>query len=239
MDSCALIDRIEVLGPLVAPLVATLGGVLLAFILGHATYRRQKVHELLQARYLDGGIDRFAANVDYALGMIRHNLARTLQVLKLYREVHIKEAAELASRSSFRLIEPERIDLEAGYRVQVLTRNRAFGRAQGLLFGLANAAENFFVNDVGSLIRLVGEGQISVNNQQEVLERSEAEAKHYESETDRFYALFYRLEDLGRRLEREHLTLRKIERFSEDPVVREINDRVGELFPPEEDEPGV
>ena len=42
----------------------------LAYLLGQRTYRRQKEYELVRSRYLDGGVDRFAANVEYALAWI-------------------------------------------------------------------------------------------------------------------------------------------------------------------------
>ena len=220
---------------LLAPLT-TVGAALLAFLLGQATYRRQKEYELVRARYLEGGIDRFATNVEYALGAIRHNWARTLQILKLFRDVDVEEAADLANRSSFILIESGRIDLEAGYRIQTLTRDGVYGRAQGRLFALANSAEYFFVHDVGALIRRAASGEISVTDQPEVLERAVAQAQKYQSDTHRFYDLFYRLQDLGRVLERRHVSFREIDRFAEDPVVKEISERLRQLFPPKKGE---
>ena len=231
MTSCTMFNWSALIEPL-----ATFGAALLAFLLGGWAYRRQKEHELVRLRYLEGGIDRFAANFGYVLGVMRHNYARTLQILKLFREVHIEEAADLANRSSFRLIEPERLDLEAGYRLHVLTRTDVFGRAHGMLFALANAAENFFVNDVGSLIRLIRQGEVTVNNQEEVLDRALKETKRYQAKTDRYYTLFYRLQDLGRILERRHISFRDIDGFAEDDDVREIVAKIVALFPPDEDD---
>lgn len=220
---------------LIGPLT-TIGVALLAYLLGQRTYRNQKEYELVRSRYLDGGVDRFAANVDYALGAVRHNFARTLQILKLFRDVHIKESADLATRSSFRLIEPEKLDLLAGYRVQMLTGDTLYGRAHGLLFGFSNAAENFFVNDAGALIRLVASGEISITDKPQVFERVLAEAQRYQSESDRFYKLFYRLQELGRLLERRHLSFRELDEFRESPEVKAIGAKLLALFPPETDE---
>lgn len=219
----------------VGPLT-TLVAAFLAYLLGQRTYRRQKEYELVRSRYLDGGVDRFAANVEYALGAIRHNWARTLQILKLFRDVHLKEASDLAERSSFRQIEPEKIDLVAGYRVQVLTRDPVYGRAHGLLFALVNEAENFFINEVGALIRLAAKGEISVLKEPEILEHALAEAARYQAGSDRYYTLLYRLQDLGRLLERRHLTLREIDKFGEVREVKMIGSKLLELFPPEPEE---
>lgn len=231
MTPCGTFDWWMVVEPL-----TTVGAALLAFFLGRWTYRRQKEHELVRTRYLEGGVDRFGSNIDYALGAIRYNLARTLHILKLYRDVDVNEAADLAARSSFRSIEADRMDLEAGYRLQMLTRNAAYGRAQGMLFALADAAEYFFVNSVGALVRLVAAGKVSVEDKPKLLERALEEAKSYEARTERFYALFYRLQELGRLLERRHITFGKLDEFAEDTEVRRINARVEELFPPEDEE---
>ncbi len=220
------------LGPL-----ATLSAVLLAYFLGQRTYCRQKEHEMVRARYLEGGVDRFAANVEYALGSVRHNWARTLQILKLFRDAPLKEAADLAARSSFRLIEPDKIDLVAGYRVQTLTRDPVYGRAQGHLFGFANAAENFFVNDAAALIRLAATGEISLADQSKAFDTALAETIRYQKESDSFYKLFYRLQDLGRLLERSHLSLREIDNFAANEEVKTIGAKLLELFPPDQEDP--
>jgi hypothetical protein len=230
MTACGYFDWAMVVEPL-----TTVGAVLLAFFLGRWTYLWQKEHELVRIRYLEGGVDRFAGNIDYALGAIRYNLARTLHILKLYRDVDVDEAAALAARSSFRSIEADRMDLEAGYRLQMLTRNPAYGRAQGLLFAFADAAEYFFVNDVGALVRLVAAGKVSVEDQPKVLERAVEEAKSYEERAARFYTLFYRLQELGRLLERRNISFRKLDEFAEDSEVRRISAKIEELFPPEEE----
>lgn len=231
MTACDSFD----LGMVVEPLT-TVGAALLAFFLGRWTYRRQKEHELVRIRYLEGGIDRFGGNIDYALGAIRFNLARTLHILKLYRDLpDVSEAADLAARSSFRSIEADRMDLQAGYRLHMLTHNAAYGRAQAVLFALADAAEYFFVNDVGAFVRLAAAGKVSVEDKPRLLERALEEAKSYQTRTERFYTLFYRLQELGRLLERRHITFGKLDGFADDAEVGRINARVEELFPPEEE----
>ena len=50
-------------------------------------YFRQKEYELVKQRYLEGAIDIVAAEVEQALGVVHHNWARCLNIVKAYRDL--------------------------------------------------------------------------------------------------------------------------------------------------------
>lgn len=218
--------------PLVTPFIAA--G--LAYWFGLRAYRNQKEFELIRARYLEEGVDRLGANFEYALGTIRHNYSRTLQVFKLLRDVHLMEAADLAQRSSYQLIDPAKIDLAAGYRLQALTRHPVFGRIHGFLFAFANSAENFFVNAAGAQVRLAEKGELKLEANEKAIQSILDRAKEFQQKSDRYYTAVYRLQDLGRILERQRLTFRTIDEFHKDADVIRICGELDKLFPKDEED---
>jgi hypothetical protein len=49
-------------------------------------YFRQKEYELIKQRYLDGAIDIVAAEIEQSLGVLIHNWARCLNIVKAWRD---------------------------------------------------------------------------------------------------------------------------------------------------------
>src|SRR5258706_90695 len=66
--------------------VVTLAAAGLAAWVALTFFFRQKEYELIKQRYLEGGIDVIAADVENALGATSHNWARCLHLVKLYRD---------------------------------------------------------------------------------------------------------------------------------------------------------
>src|SRR3954463_7558992 len=64
----------------------TLAAAALAAWVALSLYFRQKEYELIKQRYLEGAVDVVAADFEAALGVLSHNWARCLHVVKLYRD---------------------------------------------------------------------------------------------------------------------------------------------------------
>ena len=58
-----------------------------AYWLGMKAYFRQKEYENVRTRYLECGIELVCSQIDYALGVYRHNWMLALRTLKQYRDV--------------------------------------------------------------------------------------------------------------------------------------------------------
>jgi len=68
-------------------IIAALVASILAPKVGLLTYYRQKEYELVRERYLDNGLDLISFQVEHALRIFRHNLARSLDALKFFRDM--------------------------------------------------------------------------------------------------------------------------------------------------------
>ncbi len=61
--------------------------IILASAIAIRTYFRQKEYELVKDRYLEHGVDAVFAHHELSQGVIRHNFAKTMWLLKAYREL--------------------------------------------------------------------------------------------------------------------------------------------------------
>src|SRR5690348_6757057 len=75
--------------------LAPLGAAFVAYLLGLRAYHLQREHELVRRRYLDEGLDAFAADVEHALGVFRNNWQQSLTILKHFREMDVAMRKEL------------------------------------------------------------------------------------------------------------------------------------------------
>jgi hypothetical protein len=77
-------------------IVSVLIGVPLAYIFGRHAYVRQREHELVRQRYLDGGIDRIRAYLEQAAEAFDRNVSSALETIDAFdKGVHPFPRAEL------------------------------------------------------------------------------------------------------------------------------------------------
>jgi len=66
--------------------LALLAAALAAWFAVH-TYFRQREYELIISRYLEGGVDMLAAEIERVAAIFNHNWARCLSILSSYRDL--------------------------------------------------------------------------------------------------------------------------------------------------------
>lgn len=74
------------LGLMVINGLFTIAAAALAAWVALLLYFRQKEYELIKQRYLEGAVDIVAAEVEQALGVVAHNWARCVNIVKAYRD---------------------------------------------------------------------------------------------------------------------------------------------------------
>ena len=68
-------------------ILAPFGAAVAAYWLGSKAYFKQKEFELVRSRYLEGGIDRVAAQAEQALSIATHNFQHAFKILRVFRDV--------------------------------------------------------------------------------------------------------------------------------------------------------
>jgi len=111
------------------------GGITLAVALLGAwwalhLYFRQKEYELIKQRYLEGGVDIVAAEVEQASGVLHHNWARCLNIIKAYRDEKTDfDIQEL--EKGFQLLDSSKIHRIPHHRISNLTHVQGVMAAHG------------------------------------------------------------------------------------------------------------
>jgi phosphate/sulfate permease len=189
--------------------------------LGLSAYRKQKEHELVRARYLDTGVDRVAANIEYALAVLRHNEAHALHVLKVFRDVGPDEAASLCKPDSFLRLENNRMEVGAAHRLRALIGTPVFWGLLQSLFIDAQAGSSFYQH-AGAIIRIAQADPTKFADRAALVENFLAESEGWSKKANHYYLALAALHTLARIFERERFTLEDLDGFKEKAEVKDL-----------------
>lgn len=134
----------------------------IAYLLGLRAYHLQREYELVRRRYLDEGLDAFAADTENALSIFRNNWQHSLIVLKNFRDIGSRMRKELLDE---RYIDLDMLHFRPNYRVHELVGDKVFWEVQQLLFGVVGSATSFFKDDLcGSIRHGITGGTLNTSN---------------------------------------------------------------------------
>ena len=98
--------------------LTTVSAAVIAVVGGILVFSRQKEYELVQRRYLDEGLDVIIATADAALSIYSHNWARSMEVLKTFRDLNYAKPDDL--QHGFLDLPDNRFAFAAHYRVNTM-----------------------------------------------------------------------------------------------------------------------
>ncbi len=189
--------------------------------LGLLAYRKQKEHELVRARYLDAGFDRVAANIEYALAVLRQNQTHALQVLKVFRDVGPDEAASLCKPDSFTRLENNRMEIGAAHRLRALLGTPVFWDLLQSLFADVQGGSSFYQN-AGAIVRIAQSDPTKFADRAALVGDFLAESKDWSKKANRYYLALAALHTLARVFERGRFTLVDLDGFKEKTEVKDL-----------------
>jgi len=222
--------EIEKIAPFI-PALGAIGVAVLAYWLGLRAYQKQKEHELVRTRYLEGGVDRMAANFEYALSTLRQNEAHALQVLKVFRDIGPHEAAELCQPHSFARLDSGRMEITASHRVQELVGSQIFWNVLELLFAEAESANFFYEKDIGSVVRYAHSKPDNIQDPKGVFDTITSKAAKWDDKAVRYYHALSALLAIATMLEVQHLRLNDVRGFRSRTEVQRVVKSIEERFP--------
>lgn len=200
-------------------------GILAAIIapfVGLLIYFRQKQYELVRNRYLDNGVDVLLAHVEYALGIFRHNWARSLNVLKHFRDMGADMPPDLY-KSGFLELEPVAYKTAHTFFLKEITGSDIFPNVLQLLFSFVHNANALFIYDLCSVVRLSVEGakETKLNApKKDIIEAYFSKLEEVNAECNKFYIFQGILHDISHALSQERFSFKNIEQFRNNEVVR-------------------
>jgi hypothetical protein len=209
--------------------IAPLGAALVAYLLGLRAYHLQREYELMRRRYLDEGLDAFAADVEHALGVFRNNWQHSLTILKHYREMDRAMRKELLE-TGFLDVQISQFRVRPNYRISTLVGDRVFWNVQQLLFAFVGTTTAFFREDLCGAVRHAVSGGALKGSKQDMIAEYIKVCDQHLATADRYHIVLGEVQAVTAELEKERFTLNSVQKFKDRQAVKEIVQRLKEAF---------
>lgn len=170
------------------PIAKALGAIALAYAaywFGLQSYLRQRRADQARLRFVENGIDDFAAQLDALLSVQRHNWQMMLRYLKLVRDAAESVVPEEFFRS-LREVDARSFNIVAAHRVEDLTGERLFWIGYQKVYSFVATKADFIYGDFGSALRAiaVNRGQVDIDG---FVGEAERAAREMGDAADPFY----------------------------------------------------
>ncbi|MCK4951736.1 MAG: hypothetical protein KAS48_07945 [Gammaproteobacteria bacterium] len=226
--SCWIFRYQDSLSTIAAAILAAI----IAPLLGLLVYFKQKQYDLVRARYLENGLDVVSAQVEYTLGIFRHNWARGLNVLKHFRDMGADMPKELY-KSGFIEIDPASYKTAHSYLLREMTGDDVYHHVLQLLFTFVHSTNAMLMYDLCSIVRLSIEGGTEneiKSSREEIMNSYFPLLEELNNKAERFYLIQAALMDLSSVLIRKKFTFNNIDNFRDDQTVKRTIEKLKNEF---------
>jgi hypothetical protein len=193
------------------------------------TYYQQREYELIISRYLEGGLDLLASEVERVVAVYNHNWARCLSIISSYRD----------QESDFDLNELEKgfIELQSS-NLNVIGHHKLFSLVgTHEYWSVYQSAMAFFTNANAVLVKQIPDviriklttARIQVNHAG-IVEESFQEAKEQQDQSHKYVQLVAELQTLSAVLESERVRFKNLKDFRNKKEVQESLERLRRTF---------
>ena len=199
------------------PLVVVLAG----YGLGKSAYFRQKEYELITERYLRQGLDRITDQVERSLGVFRHNWARSLTVVKMFRDCG-KDMNPSLYTGGFIEPDPTLYEVWVDYRIRDLIGDDFVNLARQHLEAFIRNTYAFFSEELCTAVRLRIEGrkELSVKSDREKIAESYfSTLDRFDKESKQFHVLLGELQHITSVLQTQRFSFKRFGAIRKRPVV--------------------
>jgi hypothetical protein len=213
--------------PPIAPLI-TLLGALVAYWLAKSAYFRQKEYELITERYLRQGLDRITDQVERSLGVFRHNWARSLTIVKMFRDCG-KDMNPSLYRGGFIEPDPALYEVWVDYRIRDLIGDDIVNLARQSLEAFIRTTYAFFSEDLCTVVRLSVEGgkELAIRSDREeekrekerIVENYFSRLKKLDEESQQFLELLGQLQHITFVLQTQRFSFKGFRAIRKKPEI--------------------
>jgi hypothetical protein len=207
----------------------TLGAAALGAWIALNLYFRQKEYELIKQRYLDGAVDVVTAEVEQALGVVSHNWARCLNVVKSFRDSAANfDVAEL--QKGFLELDSSKFHRVPHHRIGSLVGSQVFWQVYQLAMAYAANSNTVIVKEIPEAIRLkLTTNQIQADFKS-MADEMARELRRIDDESHKFALLVRELHALGLMLEVERFRFKGLAQFKDRDSVKQLVSRLAAPF---------
>lgn len=188
-------------------------------------YFRQKEYELIKQRYLEGAVDIVAAEVEQALGVVHHNWARCLNIVKAYRDEKTDfDIREL--EKGFQVLDSSKFHRVPHHRIGNLTGSQLTWQIYQFAMAFAANANTKITKEIPDTIKLKLTTHRIASEPQTIADAMFKELQKIDEESHKYACLTRELHTLGLMLETERLSFKRIVKFSERNEVKKLLNRL-------------
>lgn len=192
-------------------------------------YYQQREYELILSRYLEGGLDLLAAEVERVTAVFHHNWARCLSVLSSYRD--LEGDFDLSEfDKGFLELQSSNLNIIGHHRLFTLVGTHEYWSVFQSAMAFYTSANAVLVKKIPEAIRIKLTTARIENSHAEVAEEGFNEAKQQEKKSHKYVQLVAELQVLSAALESERFRFTELKRFRNKAEVKASVARLKELF---------
>lgn len=203
----------------------TLAAVALGSYVALRVYFRQKEYELVKQRYLEGGVDIVAAQLETSLGVVSHNWARCLQVCKSFRDTGEDFDLKELDRG-FLVLDASKFQHVAHHRVGSLLQSQVVWDKFQSAMAYASSANSMITQEVPEAMRMLCTTNRNPLDHASMGRRMVEDLRRVHDKSFKFAVLERELHALSLMLEQEKLNWKAIATFSQRVEVQQLIQRL-------------
>ena len=193
------------------------------------TYFRQREHELILSRYLDGGLDLLAAEVERVSETFSHNWARCRAILKSYGGLEDQFDVEEMSKG-FLELQSSKHNIVAHHRLYTLTGAREYWDFYQKAMAYYTTANSVLVKEIPEIIRLKLTSDRIDRPHAEIVNHGFDVANEQADGSHKYVPLVAELQILSAALESERYKFKNLNKFRNKTEVQESLKRIKGLL---------
>lgn len=193
------------------------------------TYFRQREHELILSRYLEGGLDLLAAEVERVSETFSHNWARCLAILKSYRDLEDQFDIEELSKG-FLELQSSKHNIVAHHRLYTLTGAGEYWDFYQKAMAYYTTANSVLVKEIPEVIRVKLTSDRIDTQHAEIVNHGFDVAKEQDDGSHKYVQLVAELQILSAALESERYRFKNLNNFRKKTEVQESLQRIKGLL---------
>lgn len=192
-------------------------------------YYQQREYELILSRYLEGGLDLLAAELERVDAVFKHNWARCLSVLASYRDLEADfDLSEFDK--GFIELQSSKLNIIAHYRLFTLVGTHEYWSIYQSAMAFFTGANAILVKQIPEAIRIKLTTDRIGKPHAEVVEEGFNEAKEQEEKSHKYVQLVTELQALSAALESERYRFKELKKFRNKAEVKTSVAHLKELF---------
>lgn len=193
-----------------------------AIFSGRFVYLRQKEYEEVQKRYLTECIDLLCNNNDQVLAIFKHNWARSLQLIKQFRDADLIMEKE-DYNNQFIPFDYNLTKIVPFERLKRLVNDNIFYEYSQQLWGFVDNSYSIFERD----FKMAISQYIKSDNKDNIFKKRIFDTYHKVlvnlfSESRKYYVIIVMLAKLSKHFEKENFSYKKISSFHKRNDILEI-----------------